>query len=116
MSDRENLVGGNTQSSDGTDEFLLQTLRTCRLEVLADRGLDETLGVLSDGQKQVRSDQISQPSFPLLCGIVVLASFFFLAALLRRSCTGPAAEDPGARRGHRRPRRRVGKRAPARDR
>ena len=50
---RENLVGGNMQTSDDTDESLLGTLRTCRLEVLAERGLDETLGVLSDGQKQL---------------------------------------------------------------
>ena len=50
---RENLVGGNKQNGDDTDESLLQTLRTCRLEVLADRSLDDALGVLSDGQKQL---------------------------------------------------------------
>eukprot|EP01052_Picozoa_sp_SAG31_P009035 SAG31_NODE_467_length_15267_cov_13.792919_11_plen_246_part_00 len=46
---RDNLVGGNTpaalvtdarESDAGEDQMLLETLRTCRLDVLADRGLD----------------------------------------------------------------------------
>jgi hypothetical protein len=41
-------------ATDDSDDFLLTTLRTCRLTNLADRGLDGTLGTLSDGQKQVR--------------------------------------------------------------
>ena len=63
---RENLTGGNRKSAasdDTDDEFLLGTLRTCRLSVLANvtrdgGGLDGTLGMLSDGQKQVRSYHI----------------------------------------------------------
>ena len=74
---RENLLGGN-RATDNSDGFLQDTLRTCRLAVLADRwatshhplcacdlpaadgslfacrrGLDSTLGTLSDGQKQL---------------------------------------------------------------
>jgi len=49
---RENLLGGN-RATDDSDDFLLTTLRTCRLTNLADRGLDGTLGTLSDGQKQL---------------------------------------------------------------
>lgn len=51
---RENLLGGN-RASDHSDDFLLSTLRTCRLGVLVDRGLEGTLGTLSDGQKQLFS-------------------------------------------------------------
>jgi hypothetical protein len=40
---RENLIGGNQASAD-PDDFLLGTLRSCRLAVLADRGLDGTMG------------------------------------------------------------------------
>jgi len=49
---RENLIGGN-RNSDEPDEFLLSVLKTCRLDVLAERGLDGTVGTLSDGQKQL---------------------------------------------------------------
>ena len=49
---RENLIGGNRQAGD-SDEYLLETLRTCRLAVLAERGLDGTMGQLSDGQRQL---------------------------------------------------------------
>ena len=45
----QNLVGGNADKC--SDDHLLSTLRTCRLA--ADRGLDGTLGALSDGQKQL---------------------------------------------------------------
>ena len=50
---RENLVGGNRNAEHYTDEYLLDTLRTCRLAVLAKRGLDGTIGQLSDGQRQL---------------------------------------------------------------
>ena len=50
---RDNLVGGNPNKEEGNDDFLLSTLRTCRLEVLADRGLDGSIGSLSDGQRQL---------------------------------------------------------------
>ena len=50
---RENLVGGNRNAEADTDEYLLETLRTCRLEVLVERGLDGTIGQLSDGQRQL---------------------------------------------------------------
>ncbi len=50
---RENLVGGNHNASDYTDDYLLDTLRTCRLAVLAQRGLDGAIGQLSDGQRQL---------------------------------------------------------------
>lgn len=40
---RENLIGGNRNAND-TDEYLLETLRTCRLAVLVERGLDGTIG------------------------------------------------------------------------
>jgi len=49
---RENLVGGN-RDADDTDEYLKETLRTCRLEVLVERGLDGAIGQLSDGQRQL---------------------------------------------------------------
>lgn len=49
---RENLVGDNRNVND-TDEYLMETLRTCRLAVLVARGLDGTIGQLSDGQRQL---------------------------------------------------------------
>ena len=49
---RENLLGDNRNAND-TDEYLLETLRTCRLAVLVERGLDGTIGQLSDGQRQL---------------------------------------------------------------
>ena len=49
---RENLVGGNKKTDDG-DDFLRATLSTCRLSVLAERGLDSQLGALSDGEAQL---------------------------------------------------------------
>jgi ABC-type multidrug transport system fused ATPase/permease subunit len=48
----ENLIGGN-RASDDTDEFLLEVLRSCRLQVLTERGLDGLLGKMSDGQRQL---------------------------------------------------------------
>ena len=50
---RENLIGGNRNADNDPDEALLETLRVCRLAVLADRGLDGTIGQLSDGQRQL---------------------------------------------------------------
>jgi ABC-type multidrug transport system fused ATPase/permease subunit len=50
---RENLVGGNRNAEGDTDEYLLETLRTCRLSVLVERGLDGSIGQLSDGQRQL---------------------------------------------------------------
>jgi ABC-type multidrug transport system fused ATPase/permease subunit len=52
---RENLLGGNRQPAGEccSDEYLLQTLVTCRLSELAERGLDGTMGQLSDGQRQL---------------------------------------------------------------
>lgn len=49
---RENLVGGNRVVED-SDEFLLSILQSCRLPVLAERGLDGLMGKLSDGQRQL---------------------------------------------------------------
>lgn len=37
------VVGGN-RDADDTDEYLKETLRTCRLEVLVERGLDGAIG------------------------------------------------------------------------
>ena len=40
------VIGGNRDAND-SDEHLLQTLRTCRLEVLVERGLDGAIGQAS---------------------------------------------------------------------
>jgi hypothetical protein len=40
------VVGGNRNAND-SDEHLLKTLRTCRLEVLVERGLDAAIGQVS---------------------------------------------------------------------
>ena len=40
------VVGGN-RNADDSDEHLIQTLRTCRLEVLVERGLDGAIGQVS---------------------------------------------------------------------
>ena len=37
------VVGGNRNAND-SDEHLLQTLRTCRLDILVERGLDAAIG------------------------------------------------------------------------
>ena len=52
---RENLLGGNREPAGGcySDEYLLGTLATCRLSDLAQRGLDGTMGQLSDGQRHL---------------------------------------------------------------
>jgi ABC-type multidrug transport system fused ATPase/permease subunit len=54
---RENLIGGNRRTvvskGDGSDDYLLETLNTCRLSNLVERGLDGTMGQLSDGQRQL---------------------------------------------------------------
>ena len=45
---RENLIGGNPIREEGvdmSDAALLETLRTCRLGALADKGLHGTLEV-----------------------------------------------------------------------
>ena len=48
---RENLIGGNRKNVTGdTDDYLLETLATCRLTNLVERGLDGTIGQLSDGK------------------------------------------------------------------
>ena len=40
------VVGGNRNAND-SDEHLLKTLLTCRLEVLVERGLDAAIGQVS---------------------------------------------------------------------
>lgn len=49
----ENLIGGNQDSDSSDDEDLLGVLRSCRLRVLVERGLDALMGKLSDGQRQL---------------------------------------------------------------
>ena len=48
----ENLIGGN-EVRDSSDASLLNVLRSCRLQSLAERGLDGLMGKLSDGQRQL---------------------------------------------------------------
>lgn len=50
---RENLIGGNRNADENDDAFLLGTLKTCRLGVLVEKGLEGTIGKLSDGQRQL---------------------------------------------------------------
>ena len=47
---RDNLIGGNPirEGVDMSDAALLETLRTCRLGALADKGLHGTLEVCND--------------------------------------------------------------------
>ena len=49
---RDNLLGGN-RGSPPDDAALLSMLKICKLDELVDKGLDGTMGSLSDGQKQL---------------------------------------------------------------
>jgi hypothetical protein len=51
------VIGGN-RNADDSDEHLIQTLRTCRLEVLVERGLDGAIGQVSVCMKRVTVIQL----------------------------------------------------------
>lgn len=53
MAPSERIWWGVIVASPPCDEQLMETLRTCRLSHLAEKGLGKGIGQLSDGQKQL---------------------------------------------------------------